>query len=68
MNTKRCPKCDIRLLLFADYDRNNIDALGVKCGKCGYRYSMKDAMDRIRSIENQNAELRLLVDVLRRKR
>ena len=33
-----CPKCGKRLILFADYERNNFNAHGVKCrnDRCDY--------------------------------
>ncbi len=48
----RCPKCDRHLIMFGDYDRNDFDALGIKCRSsiCGYRLTFGGLLNHAESV------------------
>jgi len=54
-DTKNCPKCGALVVLFADYNKNDLFALGLRCARrCGWRLTMGDVLA-------ENEKLRKLV-------
>jgi ribosomal protein S27AE len=42
MKHENCPNCGSPVVLFANYEKNDEDALGLHCRRCGWKETMGD--------------------------